>query len=56
MKLLKRPLVTEKNATLQPTGKYVFEVGERANKMQIKKRRGRSIQGNSHRSKYNYNP
>ena len=34
--VLKRPLVTEKNATLQPTGKYVFEVGKRANKMQIK--------------------
>jgi large subunit ribosomal protein L23 len=34
--IIKRPLVTEKNATLQPTGKYVFEVGGRANKMQIK--------------------
>ena len=34
--ILKRPLITEKNATLQPTGKYVFEVGGRANKMQIK--------------------
>jgi large subunit ribosomal protein L23 len=34
--IIKRPLVTEKNATLQPTGKYVFEVGTRANKMQIK--------------------
>ena len=34
--IIKRPLVTEKNATLQPTGKYVFEVGARANKMQIK--------------------
>jgi large subunit ribosomal protein L23 len=34
--ILKRPLVTEKNATLQPSGKYVFEVGGRANKMQIK--------------------
>ena len=34
--ILKRPLITEKNAALQPTGKYVFEVGARANKMQIK--------------------
>jgi large subunit ribosomal protein L23 len=34
--IIKRPLVTEKNATLQPTGKYVFEVGLHANKMQIK--------------------
>jgi large subunit ribosomal protein L23 len=34
--IIKRPLVTEKNATLQPTGKYVFEVGLKANKMQIK--------------------
>ena len=34
--IIKRPLVTEKNATLQPTGKSVFEVGARANKMQIK--------------------
>jgi large subunit ribosomal protein L23 len=34
--IIKRPLVTEKNAMLQPTGKYVFEVGLKANKMQIK--------------------
>jgi large subunit ribosomal protein L23 len=34
--IIKRPLVTEKNATLQPNGKYVFKVGTRANKMQIK--------------------
>jgi large subunit ribosomal protein L23 len=34
--ILKRPLVTEKNATLQASGKYVFEVGGRANKMQSK--------------------
>lgn len=34
--ILKRPLVTEKNATLQASGKYAFEVGGRANKMQIK--------------------
>jgi large subunit ribosomal protein L23 len=34
--ILKRPLVTEKNAAFQANGKYVFEVGGRANKMQIK--------------------
>jgi len=34
--IIKRPLITEKNATLQPAGKYVFKVGGRANKMQIK--------------------
>jgi large subunit ribosomal protein L23 len=34
--IIKRPLITEKNATLQPNGKYVFKVGARANKMQIK--------------------
>jgi large subunit ribosomal protein L23 len=34
--ILKRPLVTEKNAVLQSAGKYVFEVGTRANKMEIK--------------------
>jgi len=34
--VLRRPLVTEKNATLQANGKYAFEVDKRANKMQIK--------------------
>ena len=34
--IIKRPLVTEKNAILQSAGKYAFEVGKRANKMQIK--------------------
>jgi large subunit ribosomal protein L23 len=34
--VLKRPLVTEKNATLQATGKFAFEVNGKANKMQIK--------------------
>jgi large subunit ribosomal protein L23 len=34
--ILRRPLVTEKNATLQMGGKYAFEVDKRANKMQIK--------------------
>ena len=33
--ILRRPLVTEKNATLQEVGKYAFEVDRRANKMQI---------------------
>jgi large subunit ribosomal protein L23 len=33
---LRRPLVTEKNTTLQAQGKYVFEVAEEANKPQIK--------------------
>jgi len=35
--IIRRPLVTEKNATLQAAGKYAFEVDGRANKMQIKK-------------------
>jgi large subunit ribosomal protein L23 len=34
--ILRKPLVTEKNATLQMSGKYAFEVDKRANKMQIK--------------------
>jgi large subunit ribosomal protein L23 len=34
--IIKRPLVTEKNAMLQATGKYAFEVDGRANKMEIK--------------------
>lgn len=34
--ILRRPLITEKNATLQVEGKYVFEVGGRANKAQVK--------------------
>lgn len=34
--IIRRPLVTEKNAILQMDGKYVFEVDKRANKMQIK--------------------
>ena len=34
--VLKRPLVTEKSQRLVNTGQYVFEVDERANKMQIK--------------------
>ena len=34
--VLRRPLVTEKNATLQAQGKYAFEVAGEANKEQIK--------------------
>jgi large subunit ribosomal protein L23 len=35
--IIKKPLVTEKNTVLQAQGKYVFEVGLRATKPQIKK-------------------
>jgi large subunit ribosomal protein L23 len=34
--VLRRPLITEKNATLQAQGKYAFEVAKEANKHQIK--------------------
>lgn len=34
--ILRKPLVTEKSAMLQVSGKYAFEVDKRANKMQIK--------------------
>jgi large subunit ribosomal protein L23 len=34
--VLRRPLVTEKNATLQAQGKYAFEVAGEASKEQIK--------------------
>ena len=34
--VLTRPLITEKNSTLQTQNKYVFEVAERANKPQVK--------------------
>ena len=34
--IVRRPLITEKNAALQAVGKYAFEVDKRANKMQIK--------------------
>jgi len=34
--VLRRPLITEKNATLQAQGKYAFEVAGEANKHQIK--------------------
>jgi large subunit ribosomal protein L23 len=34
--VLRRPLVTEKNAALQAQGKYVFEIAGEANKEQVK--------------------
>ena len=34
--ILRRPLITEKSATLQDQGKYAFEVAGGANKVQIK--------------------
>ncbi len=34
--VLRRPILTEKSTELAETGKYVFEVDPRANKMQIK--------------------
>ena len=34
--ILKRPLVTEKSTALATVGKYIFEVGQEANKYEIK--------------------
>lgn len=34
--VLRRPVITEKNARLQAQGKYAFEVADKANKPQIK--------------------
>jgi large subunit ribosomal protein L23 len=34
--VLRRPLVTEKNTSLQALGKYAFEVDSEANKLQVK--------------------
>lgn len=34
--VLRRPVITEKNTTLQPLGKYVFEVAGESNKHQVK--------------------
>jgi len=34
--VLRRPLITEKNAILQSQGKYAFEVAGEANKYQVK--------------------
>jgi large subunit ribosomal protein L23 len=36
-KILIRPIITEKTTLLQKEGKYVFEVSEKANKIEIKK-------------------
>jgi len=35
--LIKKPVITEKTATLADESKYTFEVDERANKVSIKK-------------------
>ena len=35
--IIKRPLITEKNTTLNATGVYAFEVDKRADKTSIKK-------------------
>ena len=34
--IIKKPLITEKNAALQVAGKYAFEVDKRANKLLVK--------------------
>ncbi len=34
--IIRKPLITEKNAALQAEGKYAFEVDKRANKLQVK--------------------
>ncbi len=34
--VLRRPLITEKNAMLQAQGKYAFEIAREANKQQIR--------------------
>ena len=34
--VLRRPLITEKNTSLQAQGKYVFKVANNANKQQVK--------------------
>ena len=34
--VLRRPLITEKNTSLQTLGKYAFEVAGEANKQQVK--------------------
>ncbi len=35
--VIRRPLVTEKNTSLQAQGKYAFEIAKEANKEQVKK-------------------
>ena len=34
--VLRRPLITEKNASLQAEGKYAFEIAREANRHQVK--------------------
>ena len=34
--VLRRPLITEKNAMLQAQGKYAFEIAKEANKQQVR--------------------
>lgn len=34
--VIRRPLVTEKNTSLQTLGKYTFEIAREANKVQVK--------------------
>ena len=34
--VLRRPLITEKNASLQAEGKYAFEIAREANRNQVK--------------------
>ena len=36
LEVLRRPLITEKNTTLQAQNKYAFEVAKEANKPQVK--------------------
>lgn len=36
-KIIRRPLITEKNSTMAENGVYVFEVDTKANKLEIKK-------------------
>lgn len=35
--ILKRPILSEKSASLEPKGKYVFEVAPNANKIEIRR-------------------
>ncbi len=37
LSILRRPVVTEKSTLLQEKGKYVFEVDDRANKIQVRR-------------------
>ena len=35
-RVLKKPIVTEKTASLEETGRYVFQIDLKANKLQVK--------------------